>query len=180
MYLEECCEPYSEGEYEDDDGQAYVVRWLLFTPKANDETTHQQFFYFILDSSSYENIIAREITIKLGLNIEKHPEFYTIGWIKKVPKIAVIERCKIPFFHKQLYKDEVYCDVFDMNACNLFGRPWQYNVNAWHGGQENIYRFVKDGINFTLIPLKRNSQPKAQKARGKALKQMSWQGSWGH
>jgi len=60
-----------------------------------------------------------------------------------------------------------------MNACNLFGRPWQYNVNAWHGGQENIYRFVKDGINFTLIPLKRNSQPKAQKAGGKALKQMS-------
>jgi hypothetical protein len=43
-----------------------------------------------------------------------------------------------------------------------------------HGmGDRNIYKFVKDGINFTLIPLKRNSQPKAQKTEGKALKQMS-------
>ncbi|KAJ6942136.1 hypothetical protein NC652_008064 [Populus alba x Populus x berolinensis] len=38
---EECYEPNSEGEYEDDDdydGQAYVLRQLLLTPKADDET----------------------------------------------------------------------------------------------------------------------------------------------
>jgi hypothetical protein len=45
-----------------------------------------------------------------------------------------------------------------MNACNLlFGVPWNYNVNSWHGGRVNMYRYVKDEINFTLMPLKGNS-----------------------
>jgi hypothetical protein len=39
------------------------------------------------------------------------------------------------------YKDEVYCDIIDMNACNLlFDRPWQYDVNAWAWGmREHLY-----------------------------------------
>jgi len=38
---------------------------------------------------------------------------------------------------------------------------------AWGGG--NIYRFAKDNVNFILMPLKGNSQPKARKAGGKAF-----------
>jgi hypothetical protein len=42
---EECYEPNGEGEYEDDDGQAYVVRRLLLTPKADDETQQHKVFH---------------------------------------------------------------------------------------------------------------------------------------
>jgi hypothetical protein len=57
------------------------------------------------------------------LNIKKYPKPYTIGSIKKGTKIIVTERCKVSFSIGK-YKYEVYCDVVDMNTCNLlFGRP---------------------------------------------------------
>jgi hypothetical protein len=102
LYPEECCEPIGEGEYKDDDGQVYVVRRLLRTPKANCETTYnlfrtrsmlnQQIFYLIIDNGRYENIIGRETLVKLGLNIEIYRAPYSIGWIKKVPKVTITER----------------------------------------------------------------------------------------
>ena len=62
------------------------------------------------------------------------------------------------------YKDEVYCDIVDMDACHLlFGRPWQFDVNAQHMGRDNVYRLEKEGVKFTLLPLNR---PKASKAEG--------------
>ena len=73
----------------------------------------------------------------LGLQIEKHPKPYTIGWIKAAEKIRVTERCKVPFSISK-YKDEVYCDIVDMDACHLlFGRPWQFDVAAQYNGREN-------------------------------------------
>lgn len=147
----------------------------MLTPKADDETRHKLFCtrctinQWIFDNGSCENIIGRETAVKLSLNIKKYPKPYTIGSIKKGTKIIVTERCKVSFSIGK-YKYEVYCDVVDMNTCNLlFGRPWQYNVNAWYGGQENIYRFDNDEISFTSMPLKGNSQPKPCKAGGKVF-----------
>jgi hypothetical protein len=77
---------------------------------------NQQIFYLIIDSDSCDNIIGKETTIKLGLNIEKHLEPYTICWIKEVPKVTLTERCKV-YFSIGKYRDGVYCDVVDMNAC---------------------------------------------------------------
>ena len=45
LYSKECYEDDDEGEYEDDDSQAYVVRQLLLTPKVDDETQHKLFLY---------------------------------------------------------------------------------------------------------------------------------------
>ena len=50
------------------------------------------------------------------------------------------ERCKMSFFIGK-YNHEVYCDVVDMDACHiLFGRPWQYDVDAKHLGKSNLYQ----------------------------------------
>ena len=109
-------------------------------------------FDLIVDSRSYKNIIGRTAVKDLQLPIEKHSNPYTIGWIKAAEKIEVKERCKVPFSIGK-YKDEVYCDVVDMDACHLlFGRPWQYDVNAVHTGRENVYKLEKDGVRFTLLP----------------------------
>ena len=72
-----------------------------------------------------ENIIGREAVKKLGIPVEKHPNPYTLGWIKAgVGTIEVTERCKVPFSIAN-YKDEVYCDIVDgMDVSHvLLGRP---------------------------------------------------------
>ena len=134
-----CCEPDGGDEYygEDDyanDEEAYVIRKLMLAPKCDEKTQrHQLFrtrctsdgrvFELIVDSGSYENIIGREIVKVLNLPIEKHPNPCTIGRIKAAEKIEVTEQYKVPFSIGK-YKDEVYCDIVDIDACHLlFGRP---------------------------------------------------------
>ena len=40
------------------------------------------------------------------------------------------------------YVDSVDCDVAPMTACHLLlGRPWQFDVDATHGGRSNHYSF---------------------------------------
>ena len=49
----------------------------------------------------------------------------------------------------------MYYDVVDMDACQLqFGRPWQYDLDAQNVGKENVYRLEKNGVKFTLLPLR--------------------------
>ena len=45
----------------------------------------------------------------------------------------------------------MYYDVIDMDACQLvFGRPWQFDLDAQHAGKENVYRLEKDRVKFTF------------------------------
>ena len=46
------------------------------------------------------------------------------------------------------------CDVMPMDVCHiLLGRTWQYDRGAMHDGKRNTYKFGKDGVNHTLLPL---------------------------
>ena len=125
-----------EEEYESDEREAFVLRRMMLTPKCDEQTQcHQLFrtrctvlgkiFGLIIDSGSCENIIGREVVKRLNLPVEKHPDPYSLGWIKTAAaQVHVTERCKVPFSIGK-YRDEVYCDVVDMDVCQLlFGRPW--------------------------------------------------------
>ena len=55
----------------------------------------------------------------------------------------------------------------DIDACHLlFGRPWQFDSDAQHLGIENVYKLEKDGVRFTLFPLKSGSRPKFKHKAG--------------
>ena len=76
------------------------------------------------------------------------------------------EQCTIPISIGS-YKDEVTCDVLDMDACHiLLGRPWEFDTHALHEGRTNVYKLQKDGKKFSLGPLPPKVVHKAEE-RGK-------------
>ena len=57
-----------------------------------------------------------------------------------------------------------------MDACHLlFGRPWQYNLQAQHDGKLNIYTIKKDGKVIRLIPFVDHEEVKENKERGSKI-----------
>jgi hypothetical protein len=54
------------------------------------------------------------------------------------------------------YKDKVLCDIMPMDVLShSFGSgPWQFDRKVTHDGESNCYKFEKDGIKHTLVPLK--------------------------
>lgn len=42
-----------------------------------------------------------------------------------------------------------------MDVCHLLlGKPWKFDRKLVHDGENNTYKFEKDGINHSLVPLK--------------------------
>ena len=94
----------------------------------------------IIDNGSYENIVSKALVKHLQLPIEPHQFPYEISWIKQGPSIKVTEICRVPISIGNSYKDDVVCNVVDMDACHiLLGRPWQQDVDATHKGRKNVY-----------------------------------------
>jgi len=45
-----------------------------------------------------------------------------------------------------------------MDVCHLLlGQPWQFDRKVVHDGENNTYKFEKDGIKRTLVPFKEES-----------------------
>ena len=119
-----------------------MIQKLLLTPKRVDSsqrhkifrgrcTINKRVYDLIIDSGSRENIASKSLVTKLGLKTEKHPNSYTIGWIRKRVEVKVTNTCRIKFSIRKYYVNEVLCEVVDMDACHfLLGRPWQHDVDA--------------------------------------------------
>eukprot|EP00253_Pinus_taeda_P015838 PITA_15838 len=70
-------------------------------------------------------------------------------------------KCEVEFQIGK-YKDKILCDVMPMDVCHLLlGRPWQFDRGAIHDGKINCYKFVKDGIKHTLVPIKEENTAEA-------------------
>eukprot|EP00253_Pinus_taeda_P017296 PITA_17296 len=108
----------------------------------------------IIDSGSTDNLVAVEMVEKLGLKKLKHPTPYKVSWLQKGHQLLVDEQCEVEFQIGR-YKDKILCDVMPMDVCHLLlGRPWQFDRSAVHDGKTNCYKFIKDGIKHTLVPIK--------------------------
>lgn len=101
-----------------------------------------------------ENIISRAPVKALKLNTEKHPQLYKVGWIRRGIELNVIEDCRVPLSIGKSYQDEVTCDMLDIDTSHgTLGRPWKFDQNVIHKGQESFYSFVWKGRKIMLLPL---------------------------
>lgn len=125
-------------------------RHALFNTRC---TIQQKICDVIIDSGSTENIVSQVLVKTLGLVINPHPHSYKIGWMKQESEVKIQEVCRVPFSIRKFYKNEIHCDVVDMDACQiLLGRLWQYDVDVVHKGMQNIYVFTWKGKKIALLP----------------------------
>nr|GEV83237.1 hypothetical protein [Tanacetum cinerariifolium] len=98
---------------------------------------------------------AEEAVQKLGLKTKNHPKPYKLQWLKKDGEVTVSKRVHVLFLVGTTYKDNVWCDVVDMDACHLLlGRTWEYDRDITHNGKTNTYSFLFGGVKITLMPNK--------------------------
>ncbi len=108
----------------------------------------------IIDSGSMDNLVATKMVENLGVKKLKHPTPYLVSWLQKGYQLLVDEQCEVEF-HIGRYKDKGTCDIMPMDVCDiLLGRPWQYERKVVHNGKTNCYKFVKNGVKHTLVPMK--------------------------
>lgn len=161
-------------------GEALILNKVLIKPtKEVAETTQRKALFrtvckshgkcckVIIDSGSTDNLVATEMVEKLGLKRLKHPTPYKVSWLQKGHQLLVDEQCEVEFRIGK-YHDTVVCDVMPMDVCHiLLGRPWQYDRKVTHDGKTNCYKFTKDGVKHTLVPIK--EEDTAESSGTKAL-----------
>eukprot|EP00253_Pinus_taeda_P008094 PITA_08094 len=112
----------------------------------------------IIDSGSTDNLVSTEMVEKLGLKRLKHPSPYRVLWLQKGHQLLVDEQSEVEFQIGR-YKDKIICDIMPMDVCHiLLGRPWQYDRKVTHDGAMNCYKFEKDGVRHTLVPIKEEKE----------------------
>lgn len=98
-------------------------------------------------------MVSKKLVQHLKLKVVTHPSPYKVGWIKRGGQVLVYETCTVPLSIGNHYRDQIICDVLDMDACRiLLGRPWQYDSHTIYRGSVNIYEFEwmgKNGGPFT-------------------------------
>jgi len=91
---------------------------------------------------------------KLDLKRLKHPNTYRVSWLQKGHKLLVDQQSEVELQIGR-YKDKIVCDIMPMDVCHiLLGRPWQYDRKVTHDGVMNCYKFEKDEIKHTLVPIR--------------------------
>eukprot|EP00253_Pinus_taeda_P011055 PITA_11055 len=171
---EDAEETPQEAENTPEIGEALVMNKVLLKPAKEAAEPDQRKAVFrtvcksqgkcckvIVDSGSTDNLVAVEMVEKLGLKRLRHPTPYKVSWLQKGHQLLVDEQCEVEFQIGK-YKDKILCDVMPMDVCHLLlGRPWQFDRGAVHDGKTNCYKFVKDGIKHTLVPIKEENTAEA-------------------
>eukprot|EP00253_Pinus_taeda_P013033 PITA_13033 len=141
-----------EAENAPETGESLVLHKVLLKPV--DESTEQTQW--------------KEMVEKLGLKHLKHPSPYRVSWLQKGHQLLVDEQSEVEFQIGR-YKDKIICDIILMDVCHiLLGRPWQYDRKVTHDGVMNCYKFKKDGVRHTLVPIK-EEKGAAETSETKAL-----------
>jgi len=107
----------------------------------------------IIDNGSCANVVSTYAVEKLGIPCTKRKANYKLQWLNECGELKVSKQCMISFSIGE-YSDEVLCDVVPMQVCHiLLGRPWQYDIYAYHDRRRNKYSLEHKGKKYILAPL---------------------------
>ncbi|CAN6998074.1 unnamed protein product, partial [Brassica rapa subsp. trilocularis] len=85
---------------------------------------------------------------------------YHRSWPNKLPPLLnqlglVSMTCKVLISIGKHYKEEITCDVLDMDVCHiLLGRPWQYDNDITYRGRDNVIMFMWGNHKIAMAPVK--------------------------
>lgn len=168
---EEAAAPPQEAENAPEIGEDLVLQKVLLKPvDGSIEQTQPKALFrsvcksqgkcckMIIDSGSTDNLVSTDMVEKLGLKRLKHPNPYRVSWLQKGHQLLVDEQSEVEFQIGR-YKDKIIWDIMPMDVCHiLFGRPCQYDRKVTHDGVLNCYKFEKDGIRHTLLPIREEKE----------------------
>nr|XP_015874688.2 uncharacterized protein LOC107411590 [Ziziphus jujuba var. spinosa] len=133
----------------------------------------------IIDSENCANVISTVAVEKLGLTTIKYPKPYRLEWLNDSGKIKVNKQVKVKFSIDN-YVHVVSYDVAPMHTEHiLLGRPWKFDKNTIHYGQENSIVVRFKGKKIKLKPLtprkvfrdqmQMQQRKEAERQKGKAI-----------
>ncbi|CAL8119096.1 unnamed protein product [Prunus armeniaca] len=124
----------------------------------------------IVDNGSCENFVSKKLVEYLQLSTEPHVSPYSLGWVTKGPSVRVVVTCHVPLSIGKHYRDDVLCDVIDMDACHiLLGRPWQFDVDATFKGRDNVILFSWNNRKIAMATTKPSKQSVEPKTRSSSF-----------
>ena len=107
----------------------------------------------ITDGGSFTNAISSDLVHALSLFARRLPAPRYMQWMNQSGTLKITHKVRVKFSIGN-YVDSVDCDVAPMTACHLLlGRPWQFDVDATHGGRSNHYSFEHKGVYHVLKPM---------------------------
>ena len=110
----------------------------------------------IIDGGSFTNTISSYLVHALSLSTWRLPSPCYMQWMNQSGTLKITHRARVKFSMGN-YVDSVDCNVVPMNACHLLlGRPWQFDLDATHGGRSNTYSFMHKGVHHILKPMKKS------------------------
>ncbi|KAA0054966.1 transposon Ty3-I Gag-Pol polyprotein isoform X1 [Cucumis melo var. makuwa] len=166
-------------EADEGDSLSCILQRVLISPKEENQLQRHSLFKtrctiqgkvcnVIIDSGSSENFVSKKLVTALNLKTQPHEKPYKIGWIKKGGETLISEICYVPLSIGNSYKDQMVCDVIEMDVCHiLLGRPWQFDVQSMHRGRENTYEFMWMNKKVILLPLQKRKDDNIEKNQKK-------------
>lgn len=108
----------------------------------------------IVDNGSTENLVSRKLVEYLQLPTQPHERPYSLGWVSRGSQVRVSLVCNVPIAIGKHYREEVRCDVLDMDVCHvLLGRPWQYDNDITYRGRDNVLLFTWNAHKIAIPPV---------------------------
>lgn len=97
----------------------------------------------IVDSRNMENLMSHKLIEYLKLSKVPHEKAYIFYWVGKGSQVRVTLACRVPISIKKNYREEVLCDVLDIDVCHiLLGRAWQFDNDNTYRGWDNLMMFT--------------------------------------
>jgi hypothetical protein len=107
----------------------------------------------IIDGASFTNAISSDVVRALSFSTWRLPTPLYMQWMNTSATLKITHKARVKF-SVGTYVDTMDCNVAPLSTCHLLlGQPWQFDLDATHGGHSNCYSFVHKEIHHVFKPM---------------------------